>query len=94
MHICFKIIKFFIVLYVALHVSDTIVSIIRSLPPLHMQPLVTVCCCVGCVLQSCSVVTALQGQHNATNTTTHGNQRLRVQWWKSPDDGHSSVRNM
>jgi hypothetical protein len=35
------------------------VSIIRSLPPLHMQPLVTVWCCVGCVLQPCSVVTAI-----------------------------------
>jgi hypothetical protein len=43
---------------VALHVSDTTVSIIRSLPPLNMQPLVTVWCCVGCVLQPCSVVTA------------------------------------
>jgi hypothetical protein len=73
MHICFKIIKFFITLYVALHVSETTVSIIRSLPPLHMQPLVTVWCSVGCVLQPCSVVTA---------------------WWKAPDDGHSSVRNM
>jgi hypothetical protein len=30
----------------------------------------------------------------ATNTTPHGNQRLHVQWWKAPDDGHSSVRNM
>jgi hypothetical protein len=58
MHNCSKIIKFFITVYVALHVSDTTVSIIRSLPPLHMQPLVTVWCCVGCVLQSCSVVTA------------------------------------
>jgi hypothetical protein len=55
MHIRFKIINFFITLYVALHVSDTILSIIRSLPPLHMQPLVTVRCCVGCVLQPCSV---------------------------------------
>jgi hypothetical protein len=35
------------------------VSIIRSLPPLHMQPLVTVWCCVGCDLQPCSVVTAV-----------------------------------
>jgi hypothetical protein len=58
MNICFKIIKFFITLYVVLHVSDTTVSIIRSLPPLHMQPLVIVWCCVGCVLQPCSVVTA------------------------------------
>jgi hypothetical protein len=42
MHICFKIVKFFIAIYVALHVSGTTVSIIRSIPPLHMQPLVTV----------------------------------------------------
>jgi hypothetical protein len=59
MHICFKNHKIFITLYVALHVSDTTVSIIRSLPPLHMQPLVAVWCCVGCVLQPSSVVTAV-----------------------------------
>jgi hypothetical protein len=51
--------KIFIILYVALHVSDTTVSIIRSLPPLHMQLLVTMRCCVGYVLQPCSVVTAV-----------------------------------
>jgi hypothetical protein len=34
------------------------VSIVRSFPPLHMQPLVTVWCSFGCVLQTCSVVTA------------------------------------
>jgi hypothetical protein len=28
---------------------------------------------------------------DATNTKSHGNQRLHVQWWKAPDDGHSSV---
>jgi hypothetical protein len=39
----------------------TPVSIIRSLPPLHMQPLVTVWCCVGCVLQPCSVDVHLVG---------------------------------
>jgi hypothetical protein len=87
MHICFKI-KIFITLYVALHVSDTIVSIIRSLPPLHMQPLITVWYCVACVLQPCS------GLEDATNTTPHGNQRLHVQWWKASDDGHISVRNV
>jgi hypothetical protein len=31
---------------------------------------------------------------DATNTKSHGNQRLHVQWWKAPDDGHNSVRNM
>jgi hypothetical protein len=34
------------------------------------------------------------GLEDATNTTLHGNQRLHVQWWKAPVDGHSSVRNM
>jgi ABC-type amino acid transport system permease subunit len=62
MHICFKIIKF-LLHYVFLHVSDTTVSIIRGLPPLLMQPLVTVWCCVGCVLQPCSVVTAVFALH-------------------------------
>jgi hypothetical protein len=28
---------------------------------------------------------------DATNTKSHGNQRLYVQWWKAPDDGHNSV---
>jgi hypothetical protein len=54
MHICFKIIKF-LLQSMLLYVSDTAVSIIRSLPPLHMQPLVTVWFCVGCVLQPRSV---------------------------------------
>jgi hypothetical protein len=45
MHINFKVIKF-ISLDVALHVFDTNVSIIRSFPLLHMQPLVTVWCFV------------------------------------------------
>jgi hypothetical protein len=31
---------------------------------------------------------------DATNTKSHGNQRLHVQWWKAPDDGHNSARNM
>jgi hypothetical protein len=31
---------------------------------------------------------------DATNTKSHGNQRLHVQWWKAPDDGHNNVRNM
>jgi hypothetical protein len=40
MHISFKIIKYFISLYAARHISDTIVSIIRSFLLLHMQSLV------------------------------------------------------
>jgi hypothetical protein len=42
MHISFKIIKYFISLYAARHVSDTTVSIIRSFLLLHMQSLVPV----------------------------------------------------
>jgi hypothetical protein len=34
------------------------------------------------------------GLEDATNTKPHGNQRLHVHWWKAPDDGHNSVRNM
>jgi hypothetical protein len=64
---------------------------------------------VGYVLQSCSVATCWlrppvllccysssnrAGLEDATNTKSHGNQRLHVQWWKAPDDGHSSVRNI
>jgi hypothetical protein len=59
MHICFKIIKFLL--------HSTLLYMFRT--PLcpssgafhhcNMQPLVTVWCCVGCVLQPCSVVTAV-----------------------------------
>jgi hypothetical protein len=34
------------------------------------------------------------GLEDAINTKSHGNKRLRVQWWKAPDDGHRSVRNI
>jgi hypothetical protein len=47
MHISFKIIKYFISLYAARHVSDTIVPIIRSFLLLHMQSLVLVWCWVA-----------------------------------------------
>jgi hypothetical protein len=52
------------------------------------------------LLQSMSLYTRKNGSINrtvledATNTKSHGNQRLHVQWWKAPDDGHNSVRNM
>jgi hypothetical protein len=82
MHICFKIIKFLL--------HSTLLYMFRT--PLHMQPLVTVWCCFGCVLQPCCCYRT--GLDDATNTTPHGNQRLHVQWWKAPDDGHSGVRNM
>jgi hypothetical protein len=60
-----------------LHVLDTTASIIRSLPPLHIQPLVTVWCCVGCVLQHCSVDTAV--------TTEQG-------WRTQPTQRHTVTR--
>ena len=44
--------------YSALHVSDTIVSIIRSFSAAHAVS-GPVWCLVRCVLQSCYVVTAL-----------------------------------
>jgi hypothetical protein len=31
---------------------------------------------------------------DATETTPHGDQRLHVQQWEVPDDGHNGVRNM
>jgi hypothetical protein len=78
MHISFKIIKF-ISLYVAQHVSDTTVPIIRSFPLLNMQPLVTVWCSFGCVLQPCLRSNNRTGLEDATETTPHGDQRLHVQ---------------
>jgi hypothetical protein len=50
--------------------------------------------CSTCVLQPCSVVNNRTGLENATETTPHGDQRLHVQWWEAPDDGHGGVRNM
>jgi hypothetical protein len=55
MHISLKIIKTLLYSYSALHVSGTLAPIIRSLPILHIQPPVTVCCLVGCVFQLWSV---------------------------------------
>jgi hypothetical protein len=67
-----------------------------------MQPLVTVWCSFGCVLQLCSVVTVVTVRavttvtelEDATETTPHGEQRLHVQKREAPDDGHSGVENM
>jgi hypothetical protein len=58
MHICFKIVKFYY-------------SLCCSLPPLHMQPLVTVCFCVSCVLQPCSVHTVQYQQSRAGGLNQH-----------------------
>jgi hypothetical protein len=87
MHICFKIIKF--LLY------STLLYMFRTL----LCPSSRAFHHCTCSLQPCSVVTAVgsnnrTGLEDATNTRPHGNQRLHVQWWKAPDDGHSSVRNM
>jgi hypothetical protein len=46
------------------------------------------------LLQSMSLYMNRTVLEDATNTKSHGNQRLHVQWWKAPDDGHNSVRNM
>ena len=73
--------------YSAVHVSDTIVSIIRSFSAAHAVS-GPVWCLVRCVLQSCCVVTVLLqhsriGGHNEPSTTR--DQRLHVQlrssWW-------------
>jgi hypothetical protein len=63
MHISFKIIKYFISLYDVRHISDTIVSIIRSFLLLHMQ-------------SSSKNRTRLE---ETTDPTPHGDQRLHVQ---------------
>jgi hypothetical protein len=59
MHNSLKIIKTLLYSYYALHVSGTLAPIIRSLPILHIQPSVTVCRWVGCILQLWSVTTFL-----------------------------------
>jgi hypothetical protein len=76
MHIRFKIIKL-ISLYAARHVSDTIVSIIRSFLLLHMQSLVNVWCWVG------NAVTTEQGwrkqptqHHTVTRDCMCSNKKL------------------
>jgi hypothetical protein len=52
------------------------------------------------IVKICKFSTVSYGSNNrtgledATNTIPHGNQRLHVQWWKTPDDGHSGFRNM
>jgi hypothetical protein len=52
------------------------------------------------VTRHCSIDTRESSSNNrtgleeATDTTPHGDQRLNVQQWEAPDDGHSGVRNM
>jgi hypothetical protein len=57
MHNSLKIIKTLLYSYSVLHVSGTLVPIIRSLLILHMQPPVSVCRWVGCIFQLWSVTT-------------------------------------
>jgi len=57
MYFVLKALKFYLY-YSALHVSDTIVSIIRSFSTAHALS-GPVWCSVRCVLQSCYVVTLL-----------------------------------
>jgi hypothetical protein len=57
MHNSLKIIKTLLYSYFALHVSGTLVPIIRNLLILHIQPPVTVCRWVGCIFQLWSVTT-------------------------------------
>jgi hypothetical protein len=95
MHLCFKIVKFLLQLMSLYH---------------HQEPSTTAHAASGyrvilCWLrpQHCSVDTVSisdtdssngTGLEDTTNTKSHGSQRLHVQWWKAPEDGHNSVRNM
>ena len=62
MHFVLKSLKFYLH-YSALHVSDTIVSIIRSFSAAHVVS-GPVWCLVRCVLQSCYIVTAGRTQQD------------------------------
>jgi hypothetical protein len=72
MHNNLKIIKTLLYSYSALHVSATLVPIIRSILILHMQPPVTVCRWVGCIFQLWSVTSVafvcLWGGYTAPQT--------------------------
>ena len=63
MYFVLKSLKFYLH-YSALHVSDTIVSIIRSFSAAHAVSC-PVWCLVRCVLQSCCVVTAVTTQQDS-----------------------------
>jgi hypothetical protein len=89
MHICIKIIKFLL--------HSTLLYMFRTL--LYPSSGTFHHCTCSLWLPSgvvpCSVVTAVgsnnrTGLEDATNTTPDGNQRLHVQWWKAPDDGHAA----
>ena len=70
MYFVLKSIKFYLH-YSALHVSDTILSIIRSFSAAHAVS-GPVWCLVRCVLQSCYVVTAVTTQQDwRTQRTKH-----------------------
>jgi hypothetical protein len=94
MHICFKIVKFLL--------HSTLLYMFRTLLRLssgafyHCTCSLWLPCDVVLVASSSTVQYSNNktGLEDATNTTPHGNQWLHVQWWKAPDDGRSSVRNM
>jgi hypothetical protein len=89
MHICLKIIK------ILLH--STLLYMFRTLlcPSSGAFHHCTCSLWLPCgVVLVAALFNNRTGLEDATNTTPHGNQRLNVQWWKAPDDGHNSVRNM
>jgi hypothetical protein len=51
-------------------------------------------CCYCCLRTRESSSNNRTGLEDATDPTPHGDQRLHVQWWEAPDDGHGGVRNM
>jgi hypothetical protein len=75
--------NFFIVPYTALHVSGTLVPIIRSLPLLY------------CIRSLWYRVSLLWLRVLATRAATHGTGGCECSTkWKAPDDGHTGARNM
>ena len=101
MYFVLKSLKFYLH-YSALHVLDTIVSIIRGFSAAHAVS-GPVWCLVLCVLQSCFVVTAVfscvsssyntAGLEDTTNEAPHGTRDCMCSG-KAPDDGQNGVRNM
>jgi hypothetical protein len=93
MHICFKIVKI-LLQFLLLYMFRTLVC--PSSGAFHHCTCSLWLPCDFLLVASSSpalLILNRAGLEDATNTT-HGNQRLHVQWWKVPDDGHSGVRNM
>jgi hypothetical protein len=78
MHNSLKIIKTLLYSHSALHVSGTLVPIIRSLLILHIQPPVTVCRWVGCIFEFLSVTTVhLVGFYSLLSSLMHRTMNLK-----------------